>query len=231
MVVPDIQADGQKDMSQLLKQSPESGLGNLFIGRFCNNQYHSEIIDQENDLSELFSSFTTMESQAAQNQQDDPLFLRYHPCLYFWRHGGEVFHGTFIRGVQHGYGQLTNYMDGSRVTSYLSSGARIGLGTFERQTDFYTGLYNNDKSEGVGIYQLNRNVPVVSGDQLENELVDSRHNHFAERYVGQWHDGCYEGWGIQQTSQSAKGIHVGQFSRDQKAGQNFSAESTQLDSR
>lgn len=72
--------------------------------------------------------------------------------MYFWRHSGEIFNGTFINGVQHGYGQLTNYIESSRVTSYLTSGSRTGLGTFERLTDFYTGIYKNDKSEGFGFY-------------------------------------------------------------------------------
>lgn len=116
--------------------------------------------------------------------------------MYFWRHSGEVFNGTFLNGVQHGYGQLTNFMDGSRVTSYLTCGARTGLGTFERLSDFYTGIYKNDKSEGIGIYQLNKKVPIMSDDQVESKYIDARYNSFTQRYIGEWHDGCFDGWGI-----------------------------------
>ena len=87
-------------------------------------------------------------------------------------------------------------MDGSRVTSYLTCGARTGLGTFERLSDFYTGIYKNDKSEGIGIYQLNKKVPIMSDDQVESKFIDARYNSFTQRYIGEWHDGCFDGWGI-----------------------------------
>lgn len=61
MIVPDLQTNSQKDISHWMNLS-EEGMGNLFIGNFCNNQYHSEIVEQENPMSDLFSSFTTIES-------------------------------------------------------------------------------------------------------------------------------------------------------------------------
>ena len=61
MIVPDLVEDSKKDISHWMNLS-EEGMGNLFIGHFCNNQYHSEIVDQDSGISDLFSSFTTIES-------------------------------------------------------------------------------------------------------------------------------------------------------------------------
>ena len=233
MIVPDLASGSQRDLTYWIGLA-EEGLGNMFIGQFCNNQYHSEIADNDSGISDLFSSFTTVESSQTTSRHkdsEDPLFLRYYPCMYLWRHSGEIYNGTFMNGVQHGYGQLTNISDGSRVTSYLTRGCRNGLGTFERLTDFYTGLYKNDKSEGIGIYQLNRRVPLLLSGMDSNHnmapstsddsaLIEARFNSYNQRYVGEWHDGCYDGWGIHHGA-DAKAIFIGHFKGDKRIGKNL----------
>ena len=101
MIVPDLASNVQRDMAYWIGLA-EEGLGNMFIGQFCNNKYHSEILDHDAGISDLFSSFTTIESSqnaANSSPSEDPLFLRYYPCMYLWRHSGEIYNGTFLNGV------------------------------------------------------------------------------------------------------------------------------------
>lgn len=64
---------------------------------------------------------------------------------------------------------------GSRYVGYFSDGARSGMGFHEKDNDIFVGWYDDDQSQDFGIYYTN------GGE---------------ERYLGEWNEGSFHGWGI-----------------------------------
>ena len=119
--------------------------------------------------------------------------------MYLWREGGDIYHGAFHNGLQHGFGVLTNSQDKSQYAGYFKEGSRGGMGFHEKDKNLYLGWYNEDESHDFGIYQIKDHFGKIS-----------------ERYIGEWKNGSYNGWGINSQIDGSK--FIGQFDMDQKHG-------------
>ena len=113
----------------------QDGVGNLYIGNFDNDKYHS---GPENDDRGTFGTETNMDICM--------------PSVYLWCTDGDVYRGSFSEGVQNGFGEMINVTEQSRYIGYFEDGARSGIGYHEKQGNFYLGQYQEDQSHGVGIY-------------------------------------------------------------------------------
>lgn len=60
-------------------------------------------------------------------------------ALYLWRDGGDIYTGSFLDGLQHGFGMLINTEEKSRFIGSFKFGYRSGIGFHERNQDFYIG--------------------------------------------------------------------------------------------
>jgi hypothetical protein len=75
---------------------------------------------------------------------------------------------------------LTNTIDNSQYAGYFKDGARGGIGFHEKDKNVYLGWYDDDESHDFGIYQIK----------------DIKSGQIKERYIGEWKNGSYNGWGI-----------------------------------
>ena len=78
------------------------------------------------------------------------------------------------------------------------------MGFHEKESDIYVGWYDDDQSQDFGIFYSN------GGE---------------DRYLGEWHEGCFNGWGIQYTSDSK---YIGQFKMDKRSGQGILIDANHL---
>lgn len=69
------------------------------------------------------------------------------------------------------------------------------MGFHEKDSDIYVGWYDEDQSNDFGIFYTN------GGEQ---------------RYLGEWNEGCFHGWGIQNSTDGSK--YIGQFIMDKRNG-------------
>jgi hypothetical protein len=175
---------GQLDPDTLMRHGKgwqmildEEDGGNFFYGHFLQGQYDSFPKD-------LLVS-------------PDPLLLTVKPCLYVWLNDREVYFGGFREGCQNGFGEVYKLGDNlSRMLGYLQNGMREGLGMQEKETSYYVGEYQKDKSSGLGIYS----------------------SQGIERYAGEWENGCFNGHGFHDSK--AYGVpFMGLFQADSRVQQ------------